>query len=116
MSDPKPTTRRAFLESALGVSALTLLGRSPPPAAAPAAKAVAKQLRLGLVLPKGGPLAGEATAFAQGARMAAEEAQRTAQLVGGSCELLEATAADSKLAAREAVRLTEAEKAFAFLG
>jgi ABC-type branched-subunit amino acid transport system substrate-binding protein len=105
-------TRRAFLESALGLSALALLGGGTL-AAAPAS---ARKLRVGLLLPGPGPLAGDGNALALGVRLAAEEAQRTAELMGGSFELLEATAADPKVAAREAARLTEREKVFALVG
>jgi ABC-type branched-subunit amino acid transport system substrate-binding protein len=111
MNDPD-WTRRAFLESALGMGALALLGDSRLLAAPPAP---ARKLRLGLLLPVG-PLATDGNALALGARLAAEEAKRTAELLGGSFELLEATAADPKVAAGEAARLAEREKVFALVG
>lgn len=105
-------TRRAFLESALALSALSLLGETP----GFAAPAPPRKLRVGLLLPGGGALAADGGALALGARLAAEEAKRTAELVGGSFELLEATAGDPKTAAREAARLAEREKVFALVG
>lgn len=108
-------TRRAFLESALALGALSLLGETP----GFAATAPARKLRVGLLLPSGGALAGAGSAgnaLALGARFAAEEAKRTAERVGGSFELLEATAADPRAAAREAARLAEREKVFAVIG
>ncbi|HEV7516973.1 MAG TPA: ABC transporter substrate-binding protein, partial [Thermoanaerobaculia bacterium] len=111
-------TRRAFLEGALGTGALALLGGTPSLLAAATSpiSSPARKLRVGLLLPGPGPLAADGDALGLGARLAAEEARRTAELVGGSFELLEATAADPRAAAREAARLAEREKVFALVG
>jgi ABC-type branched-subunit amino acid transport system substrate-binding protein len=104
-------TRRALLQGALGAGALALLGRIGWAASAPGRK-----LRLGLLLPGPGASAADGEALAAGARLAAEEAGRTAMLLGASFDLVEATADNPTTAAREAARLVERERVFALVG
>jgi ABC-type branched-subunit amino acid transport system substrate-binding protein len=111
MSDPG-STRRQFLEGALASGTLVLLGGVPRLLAA--VPAPTRKLRVGLVLPGGASADGAAVAL--GVRFAAEEVRHALGLVGGSFELLEATAADPKAAAREAARLASKEKVTAVIG
>ncbi len=111
MSDPG-STRRQFLGGALASGSLVLLGGVPRLLAA--VPAPARKLRVGLVLPGGASADGAAVAL--GVRFAAEAARHALGLVGGSFELLEATAADPHAAAREAARLASQEKVTAVIG
>lgn len=91
-----PLTRRAFLGSALALGASLLLG-SPLHGAR-------RTVRVGAVLPGSGPLAALAR---EGVELAAEEASRTAELVGARFHLSLAEAEDPTKAAREARKLVD---------
>jgi ABC-type branched-subunit amino acid transport system substrate-binding protein len=86
-------TRRAFLRSAAGLGAMALLGRR-------AFAAGPRLLRIGQILPAGGP-----EAAARGGLLGAEEGGRTAELLGARLELVVRTVSGPQAAAREATKL-----------
>ncbi len=78
-----PLSRRRFLELLAGTA---LLGPAATRAAAAGRRATA--LRIGLVAPVMAPAGSAAASIVRGARLGAEEAQRSAALFGGSVALV----------------------------
>jgi hypothetical protein len=106
ISETDSWTRRRFLGSCLtGAGALalpaTVLGAGRKPA-----RTKAPVLRLGQILPEGGDAATREAA-ARGAALGAEEAGRTAELLGSRLELLVHGAGDPAAVAREAEALVK---------
>lgn len=105
-------TRRDFVRQAAVAGAALAL---PLPLPLPRAR-TDEPLRVGVVLPRTGPLGAEGESAARGAELGFAEASQLAELLGRRLELIVSTASDAKETAGEARRLAEREGAGIILG